>query len=215
MAIDPSGGGTGSDYAILTGCMDDGRHVVCGIDASSSTKHDEIVRVLTTHVRSLRQKKSYADAWIYVYIEANMSWLSADLVAGILQTFHKVKVVSMDASKHQRYGVWTGNNEKENYAATIQKLLRDHTLFFAKDLIGENLVRDLESLYRQLRVFRKETRAPADAAFGKWVTVWTGKSPNQKDDLCMALQIWGYWMNVKRSEQDFVEWAQQHSVRIS
>lgn len=28
MAIDPSGGGTGSDYAILTGCMEDSRAVV-------------------------------------------------------------------------------------------------------------------------------------------------------------------------------------------
>jgi hypothetical protein len=36
MGIDPSGGGTGSDYALLTGCMQDSR-VVVNINNSTHT----------------------------------------------------------------------------------------------------------------------------------------------------------------------------------
>jgi hypothetical protein len=180
-----------------------------------TTEHVEIMAMVVGHLKSLRAVKAYQGAHIYLFIEANMSWLSADFVAGYTrQHDDNLSVVSADASKHHRPGVWTGPTEKENYTAALISLLQDNRLYFAKNTTSERLAEHQLDLKRQLTVFRKEIKAPVDQVFGRFTVAFSGKAPGKKDDLVLALQICLYWMGRQRGNTDFLAYAKSRHWRV-
>lgn len=166
--------------------------------------------MLTAHIQNLRNVPQFAEAFIFVYIEANMSWLSADMVARILMQFDRVVVAQKDPSPQNRFGVWTGPSEKENYASGLQRVLVDDLLCFADVMIGANQEKDVKELMDQLAVYRKEIKAPTDLMHGSHKIAYGAKSHGRKDDLALALQICLYWMSLTRIDPEFLQLAAQH-----
>ncbi len=173
------------------------------------TEHEVIKKMILDHIAAIRAQTMYRNALIYLYIEANMSWITADYVAGLTRRDGNIVVASHDSSKYQRYGVVTGAAEKENYAATLIRLLMDNLLYLAERIIGAQVKEDVANLLNQFGLFRREVRAPVDVAHGKWIFSWTGKSPGKKDDLILALMICIYWMERQLQTDEHREWARQ------
>lgn len=169
------------------------------------------MKMLTDHIEAIQRHNKYQYAQIFVYIEANMSYLSADAVRDRLSVYPRVTCVREDANvKLDRVGVWTGKYEKENYAYNLQRLLQDNQLFFAIDLIGRHPAMDVAALFDQLAVFRREVKERPDLVFTKLHAEWTGKSHGRKDDLALALQICLYWLMRQRCKPEFRDIAKEY-----
>lgn len=211
IGIDPSGGGTASDYAICSMVYDNGQFVIIGTDASSSFKHNDIMYMLDEHFRRIRKFPQYKDAIFYVYVEANMSFISVDGLNNHFQDhrreFGDVKTVSLDPKNLGRYGVWTGEKEKEAYALNLRKILSDGKLSYADNFISvvrqEQAAKDL--LEEQMRQLRKQAlESKLEPGFDKVKYTYTGKSHGVRDDACMALQIVAYNCVQMRQNPAFV-----------
>ena len=168
------------------------------------------------HIRALKQHKIYGQAMLVIFIEANMSYISADWIADcIRQETANIWVESRDPTSRNRVGVWTLNFEKEAYAWTLRSILENDNLYFADQMIGEHLQKDKDQLESQFRQFRMERREPADPGFDKFCYAYTGKtSGGSKDDLLLGLMIATYWDKRKREEADFIEMCQSRGFRL-
>lgn len=149
-----------------------------------------MVQHIKTHLENLRKETIYKESIIYVYIEGNLNWLSANEVGGIIRNHDdKVEIVSRDPTNAGRIGVYTGEVEKQNYAEILLEVLEKNQLVWADRLTGQNIKRDCAMLDRQLRMFRHIIEAPTNLSFGKTKSTYTGKSSTEKDDLVLTTQI--------------------------
>lgn len=219
IGIDPSGGSTSSDYAICSTVRDNGHFVIIGCDISGSFKQDDILWMLDNHLLKIRQQPQYSNAFFMIYIEANMSWISAD---GLRTHFGKQPqlgqhlVYSRDPKKLGRPGVWTGESEKELYARGLRKMMHAGQLRYAENFIsvGKKVHETKQILEDQLRQLRKETAASSglEPGFDKVKTTYTGKSHGVRDDACMSLQIALYNMETVRQDPVFIQFCIQKSL---
>jgi hypothetical protein len=160
--------------------------------------------MVTNHIHKLKSQKEYEHAYIYVFIESNLSHLSADMVGEmLLKQFTKVVVVSEDSSPDKRYGVLTTNPVKKNMADGLLRVMIDPLLCFATNVISEDLARNRKNLVDQLGVYRKEVELPK-TAFGRIKETYTGKSPGRQDDLAIVTQMATYWGACQRMKPDFI-----------
>lgn len=173
--------------------------------------------MIEAHFHKLRSIRQYANAFIYVYIEANMSFIGADFLHNLISVpeFAPLEVVSEDKTSLQRPGVWTGETEKEFYAKTLQHVLSDGMLSYAHDdqFVSQDPVNVKNLLVQQLRTYRKETKLVGDPAFGKLRVSYSGKSSGKKDDMSMVLQIALGQANKKRISADYRATAEAHGWR--
>lgn len=146
---------------------------------------------------------------IYVYIEANLSWVTANDIANIC--LHKdnypIQVMSYDPTKDQRFGVWTGKSEKEWYAREMKQALASGTLMYAEDFItaepkavaikGE--IRDQLQLYRRIVTYKDGDDQPT--------VTYSGKGGGRKDDLAIVLQMLLWWSKLNRASHEYKEAA--------
>lgn len=186
-------------------------HAVC------ASEHLDVERMILQHMTGLSQHPKYGKGYKLVFIEANMSYIGADQVAGWCRRvpFQPVIIESRDPSPRGRVGVWTGPYEKEAYAWTLRDVVESDSLYFAADMIGSNIERDKQTLISQLRQFRMERLDPLDTAFGKYKYAYTGKTGGgEKDDLALSLMIATYWGRRKREDQQFCLWAKQMGFRL-
>jgi len=212
MAIDPSGGGTSSDYAVSMITSDNCRTPIVGLEASPSPKHNEIMKMLENFILRTRSMRVYRDALIFIAIEANMSFITADMLAGFFQNprFGRIEVLSLDPKKHQRPGVWTGENEKERYAESMERALANGTLCYAREQAGDPAKWPLvkQEFQSQLGSFRREVDPAKDPMFGRNKITFTGKAGNgKKDDLVLATQIALYHLEWLKTTDRFQDMA--------
>lgn len=171
--------------------------------------------MVKTHLAKLQQHERYRKAHKLIFIEANMSYIGADQVAGWCREFEPVIIESRDPSPRGRVGVWTGPYEKESYAWKLRDQMEDDTVYFASDLVGEHVKRDKATFIAQLQKFRMERQEPKDLTFGKFKYAYTGKTGNgEKDDLAMAYMIANYWGGRKREDMQFRMWAKHQGYRL-
>lgn len=167
------------------------------------------------HLQKLQAHPRYGQAHKFSFIEANMSYIGADQVADWCYPFQPMSVESRDPSPRGRVGVWTGPYEKEAYAWRLRDIVEDDLLFFAADLIGENVLRDKTNLISQMRKFRMERLEPNDVTFGKFKYAYSGKtSGGEKDDLVLSLMIAIHWGDRKRDDVQFRAWAKERGYRL-
>jgi hypothetical protein len=213
MGIDPSGGGTGSDYALCTIGHENGRNYIASMEVSGSNKHNAIVQMLKNHVISIRRIPEYKDAIIFLYVESNMSFISADQVCEMfisdVDTFGPVLPVSDRPDSDGRWGVWSGEFEKESYAIGLSYTMSDGNIHYAEHMACTKLLETKAILEGQLKNLRRETKQAADPVFQKLKYVYTGKGTNARDDLCMALQIALHNMRKQRRSPKFLRWANE------
>ena len=161
------------------------------------TDYKVIDRMIINHFQELRKHPQYRDAYIYAYIEANMSYIDAGRISDLLHSqkgLGEIEVVSFD--KDKRYGVWTTPERKHEMAVHAQQLLATRSVRLAQDIIGQNPEETLSMFFDQLNNYRKEIKNPADYIHGKFTFSYGGKSSGKKDDLAMAWQIALYWSYV-------------------
>ncbi len=217
LGLDPSGGGQSSDYSIAMVGSDNCKIPIVGLDSSSSHKHNEIMFMLEQFILKARSYRTYRDAHIFLFIEANMSFISADMLATFLQNprFGSVEAVSLDPKNKNRYGVWTGETEKERYADSMERALANGQLCYSSEMTGNavTLPQNKMALEQQLGWFRREVLEPKNPAFGKNKVVFTGKSAGKKDDMVLALQIALYHLEKLKMTQRFIEMARMNGWR--
>jgi len=168
------------------------------------------------HLAAIAKHPRYGKAHKFSFIEANMSYIGADLVATWCRRMcnQPMTVESRDPTPRGRVGVWTGPYEKETYAWTLRDIVESECLCFAAEMIGSNIERDKAELIGQLRRFNMERMEPKDLVFGKWKYTYGAKSAGGgKDDLAMALMIAVYWGALKREDPQFLMWARQMGYR--
>jgi hypothetical protein len=156
------------------------------------------------HLSDLRADPRYMYAVIYVYIEANLSWVTANDMARLCMQprFYPVIVQSFDTSKDMRYGVWTGPAEKEMYTNEMKRALSDGAIAYADDFISSD--REVKSEVRsQLEVYRRSVKFTEGSE--KASVTYTGKSSGRKDDLAIVLQMLLYWSRVVRCSSEYAE----------
>jgi hypothetical protein len=171
------------------------------------------------HLTQLSQHPKYGKgAYKISFIEANMSYIGADLVAQWCRSmaYQPMIIESRDPTARGRVGVWTGPYEKEAYAWTLRDIVESDRLYFASDMVGDNIERDKQELISQLRQFRMERMDPLDSAFGKFKYAYTGKTGGgNKDDLALALMIAIYWGQRRREDPQFILWAKEQGFRLT
>ena len=173
-------------------------------------------------LQALQDHPLYSGATKFDFIEANMSYISANLVASWCREAkygHHV-VESRDSSPRGREGVWTGAYEKEAMAWKLRERLGNDTLCYALDMLNQteqpaSIERHKTMLTAQLRQYRMERVEPSDVTFGKYKYAYTGKTAGgEKDDMYMALVLGDYWGDIKRSEPAHRAWAQGHGFTL-
>lgn len=156
------------------------------MDSTDTSKWDVVEKMLLNHLTALRSNRYYHGARVVLYMEANMSWIDVDRIAGIINTrnFH-IEI----AKTKGRYGVTTGHHEKKMYALQVGHCLRLNTLTATRKVFGEDPARDMKLLYQQMDRFRTEVKEAKMPGVAPKIT-YTGKgSGSLSDDILLALMI--------------------------
>lgn len=171
------------------------------------TDGTKIKSMVERHLTQLRADPRYQYALIYVYIEANLSWVTAHDLAQLCmqQKYYPVLVKSYDTTKENRYGVWTGETEKEMYVMEMRRALNEGALCYAEDLNSSEPAAIKKDVMGQLEVYRRNVKYTEGSE--KVKVSYTGKSSGRKDDLAIILQMLLYWSHVTRCSHEYLEAA--------
>ena len=218
IGIDPSGGGTSSDYAICSTVHDNGNYVIVGVETSSSHHQNDILDMLDNHLLALRRIPQYASAVFWFYIEANMSFLTVDDLRNHFLShpeFGQLRVAREDGKAQGKWGVWTGEKEKEMYAKRLQKTMSEGKLHYAENFVSASrpAAESKAQLERQVANLRKEAKPCLEPGFDRVKFTYTGKSQGERDDGSMALQIALYNMEKQRNNPQFITSCMQQGLR--
>lgn len=220
VAIDPAGGGTLSDYTIMSMVKTrDGKNVIVGMDTSASKKQTEIDNLVRGHFAGLRRHPCLQESMIIVYVEANMSWLIPSNIKNIVTTGvfgHVIMETSNIKSTDENLpGVLTTNANKRLYAEILQSCIIEDSLSFSSHCSKHaQFHSNKRKLMDQLRNYRREIKEPNDMAFGQFRESYTGKAKGQKDDMCLCIQLLLYWRAQKIASQQFRQFCYQNNIQI-
>lgn len=212
-AVDPSGGGSQSDYAMVTVAIEGGNYVIVGIDRTPSADSDDVNDMLYRHWASIRSDPRYKSSVIVLYVESNMSYIETDRVVRIAQqlTLQPMYITSHDSSGKNRPGVITTEQNKIAYCDTLKRLLTDHRIRYCDRMIGSDTLSCLHQLEEQMRQFRRAVKEPLqNPEFTNVRVSFTGKGYNKKDDLVMTLMMALYFSFGTRDEPQFTRLCQKN-----
>lgn len=164
-------------------------------------------------MEKLRAVPAYQTAMIYVYIEANLSFVTANRIKAIVNKpcFYPIQVQSFDPSTEERAGVWTGEVEKQLYTIELQRALADGALYYASNFVTQGDVKEVKSeVKEQLENFRREVTL----VNGKMKVVYTGKTGTRKDDLCLVVQMLLHWSRENRLSDEYAQAATANGWRL-
>jgi hypothetical protein len=220
IGIDPSGGGEASDYAICSTVYENNQWILVGSETSSSHRYNDIMNLMDNHLIGLRKIPQYRDSLFVVYIEANMSFIEVDRIREHLvsrsQEFGEVFVVSEDPKNKGRYGVWTGETEKELYAKGIRQLMSEGRIHYAENFVSASRPEkeSKQQLEDQMRNLRKEAEPCLKPGMDKVKITYTGKAPGVRDDACMSLQIVLHHAQQQRHKPLFLQLCMRRGLRF-
>ena len=207
-SIDPSGGGSQSEYALCTvACVGGGGFSIVALDSTDSAQAQEVTLTIYEHLMRIRRSDRYRNATIVIYIEANMSWIEVDRVAQICSSpqLGPVIIESSDTSSRNRLGVTTTEANKAAYVSGLMHILQDGKIQYASPLLSKDPDRAKRLLESQLRQFRRTVKTPRDTTFQQGRVSYTGKSARTQDDLAMVLMMAIYWGYLTRAKPEFIE----------
>lgn len=209
LAIDPSGGG-GSDWSYTLVGHEDPYDVIVSSYGIETQDMNDIFNLFIALFTMLRASPIYRDALVWVYPEANSGYFNCtqlrDLFMNRPQIFGRVEFQMYEPYKNEMVpGVFTHHETKEKYANYLQHKMSNGQLLFAEEMIGnpERLESEKRKLIDQLNNYRMEMRESIHPGLIPDKCFFTGKSGGRRDDLCMALQIAIYQMQLKRDDPDF------------
>jgi hypothetical protein len=202
--------------ALLVGCTNEAvdvhERISCVLCVLLCVDNNAVTNMLETHLQNIRDDPRYNTAVIYVYIEANMSFLTANKVKEIVEhpRFYPVLVQSFDPTTDARAGVWTGPDEKYLYAEEMKRALADGALVYAARFISSDESIKPE-IVKQLEVYRREAKVSAS---GKRTIEYTGKSLGRKDDVCIVMQMLLHWSRLMRNSDEYQKAAELNGWRL-
>ncbi len=176
LAIDPCGGGSQSDCAIVLSAVvrdpptsaTPGKLrilVLGGASVSLTTGTNEVMyEVISMLVRTMRRTRFMDKTRVAIVIEANLSQLGAMAIAKHVQRIGDPNIVLMSETrvntKNERvngpYVYLDGNRGKERYVATLDAMMRTETIRFAENMIvhSNRHVPTPEDMANARRLFR-------------------------------------------------------------
>jgi hypothetical protein len=222
VAIDPSGGGSLSNYAIVSMTFQRGQSIVIGADHTDSFRDEDIMGMVRHHLTKIRQDATFGSALIVVFVEACSDYVHANRLSVEFgrHPFMPILFEAKDPKGKGRVGVRTGPHEKTLYVQHLTSVLVDHTLCWAHQMIPvykeDGRFGDIRfQLVEQMKKYRRVVGSPDDPVFGKFKESFTGKSGGgDRDDLCMALQICLYFSREKRNQQDFRDFCMSRGILL-
>lgn len=212
-AIDPSGGGTQSDYAIVTVAVRGGQFAIVGMDSTPVADSNEVERVVHRHLADLRNSHAFRASLITLFVEANMSWIEADRVKK-LASDPLLQPLYMPAFNSKNLpGVITTEHNKIAYVDTLRRLLEDESIGFATEMISARPLELKKQLMEQMRMFRRVVQKPRNEEAQSSRVFMTGKGNNRKDDLLLALMMAVYFSRVARNDDKFRVYCEKLRLR--
>lgn len=130
-----------------------------------------------------------------------------------MQKFGEIHVLSQDPKNLQRYGIWTDENAKQQYANDLQQVLSDGVLHWSHTFQSERGEGMKRELYKQIENYRRETKENKDPVFGQIKYTFTGKTASQRDDAILALQICLTQTNKLRYDAAFMQYCHSNGLR--
>lgn len=217
LAIDPSGGGTRSDYAMCSLFVENAHHVIAGLDHSGSANPADVNNMIYTHVMSLRRHPQFAASTFVIIIEANMSWIETHRVAQLCDRpeLQPVMIESRDPSGQGRIGVITDEANKVAYVQNLRFLMQDKQLSYNTDLVGTDIDASTHELESQLRQFKRAIKVPTLPEHARYTVNYSGKGHAKKDDLALALMIGCYWSLIIRQSPEFINIAHRQGWQVN
>lgn len=220
IGIDPSGGGSKSNYAMASVVRMDGYTHIVGLDHTPAYDAESVETMIARHLLQLRKTTIYSAALFVVYIEANMSWIEVDRVRRIVEDplFQPVYVVSMDGDKKGRPGVTTTAVTKEAYVETLQSLMLTKHITYANPFVTQLAPDESPEhiklvLHQQMRNFRRCEKPAREPQFNDARVSMSGKSASVKDDLLMALMFVLYFPTVLLRNNRYVSYCRDHGCK--
>jgi hypothetical protein len=185
--------------------VEDGHHVIVGLDHSGSADPSEVNNMIYTHVLSLRKHTQFAASTFVIIIEANMSWLETHRVAQLCDRpeLQPVMVESRDPTGKGRIGVVTDEANKAAYVQNLRFLMQEKRLSYLEEMIGADVNASIRELESQLRQFKRAIKIPTLPEHARYAVNYSGKGHSKKDDLALALMIGCYWSLIIRQSPEF------------
>jgi len=171
--------------------------------------------MIFAHFQELR--RVHPTAHIRVYVEANMSWISASQLEVMILRANvpKLEFVRKDTARFDRVGVWTGEDSKQMYALRLLEALRFRNMRCAPTLISNQPKENLKLLVEQLKQFRRVVTQSKVSPHALPKVTLTGKSPGKKDDFVLALGIVVHYMTESKNDLHFMRWCDAMGYALS
>lgn len=193
VSIDPGGGGSASDTAIILSTFDMHNNLVI-LGADTVMMMDSIsekeMNVLHQLIRKVRRFPAFASSILVLIVESNHCWIKAKDFTHQMRAYEPIRYVYDDPKMPSRPGVWVDDQDKERFVQYFNKFLMNdqivlHDPFFTTE---EDPNRMKGYLQTQFNHFRSRLKDPSDPAFADSKRVYTGKAKGggMKDDLVMA-----------------------------
>lgn len=179
------------------------------METSDTTKEVEVIMLMKSHLAKL--KRVYPRSTIFLYIEANMSWISADRMATCaIDVSRDIRIVSRDRKGLNRPGVETTSLEKRLYTDAIREALSSEALVYARDFVCESpekKVANQAKFEEQLGLFREIVIPSTDENVRNRPKIeFSGQG---KDDTVFAAGIALYNGRITREDPDYQKEARE------
>lgn len=174
--------------------------------------------MITGFVKRLRKFKDYRDAHIIVHAEAN-DWTKADRYCReLMQPEYgpgQVLPNSQDDSGLGRYGVYTNEDEKAQWADCIEQAFLGQEVCYAQQFCSIDAKGTQQKFEEQVRFYRKEIKEGLDPVFQDPRFRYTGKGGGGRfDDLVSIFGLVERRSKQIRKDARWQEWANKYGVSI-
>lgn len=172
--------------------------------------------MIASHMHAIREHPMTKHAFVYIYFEANLSMVSANMFAAYFRNcaYGPLDVVQFKHGGETSFGTWTTNQSKERMVNDTQRLLSDGSVRFARTMIGKRGQENKMRLLEQLRVFRK-VPVTHNSEFHEDRFEYTGKSRGCPDDLAFDFCNTASQMIMKRTSASHLAKARERGwIRI-
>ena len=170
---------------------------------------ESVKNTMHEHMKQVRANAKFKKSMIFLYIEANMSWLTSDDYSLELEKHYKpLTIVRQDPKKAPegtlpRAGVITTRAEKERYVSHLQHLLSMGNLRISKDLISQQPNGIVDKFIQQLNEFKRTVTPPKNPNSDRYEITIGGKGIDSKDDLVFAVMIGCVFAMVRRQTLEY------------
>lgn len=225
--IDPSGGSSASDYAMVTVARVKDQYIIVAMSAwvndRTANSHIAINKMYKDHYDSIFSRPAYRNAKVWAYFELQSSCIPADQYSDFCNRLYPGKFVmfrGMQGDPNQ-IGVPVTDDIKMSWTEALMEVMVGQSLWFAADMctsavgdLSEEDAADLmkAKLLEQMSRYAVEVRAPPDP-FGKVKVFFGAKAGGKCDDVVTCLAGVILQMKKRLISKEYRQWCIAHNVQ--